>query len=46
MEGSGLGAWWLAVEEEVEEFETYGVALGVESVDLFSVHSWVLQYGS
>jgi hypothetical protein len=26
---AGLGAWWFADEEEVEEFQAYGVTLNV-----------------
>jgi hypothetical protein len=30
--GTGLRAWRFAVEEEIEEFETERVSLGIESV--------------
>lgn len=29
VEGAGLGSWGLAVQEEVEELEPYGVALDI-----------------
>jgi hypothetical protein len=31
-----LRAGWFAIQKKVEEFEAYGVALGVESVDNMS----------
>lgn len=33
VEGSGLGSWWFAVEEEIKEFKTYGMTLDIQSTN-------------